>query len=100
MAKFDHTINLSKTFINNQLTILPITRGDYVIAHFDAYIFNAKNLAIFVYFPLFLPLIYGYICISYPFKQCYGTRENGMPKGIKCDLFIVEKTMIISDYNW
>ncbi|MDR0303221.1 MAG: DUF4349 domain-containing protein [Chitinispirillales bacterium] len=37
MAKFDHIINLPKIFANNQLTILPITRGDYVISHFEAY---------------------------------------------------------------
>lgn len=37
MAKFDHTINLPKIFADNQLAILPITRGDYVISHFEAY---------------------------------------------------------------
>lgn len=37
MAKFDHTINLPKIFADNRLSILPITRGDYAIAHFDAY---------------------------------------------------------------
>ncbi|MFZ3069902.1 MAG: hypothetical protein WA110_02100, partial [Anaerolineaceae bacterium] len=37
MAKFDHTINLPKLFSDNHLAILPITRGDYVISHFDAY---------------------------------------------------------------
>lgn len=37
MAKFDHTINLPKLFADNQLAILPITRGDYVISHFEAY---------------------------------------------------------------
>ncbi|MDR2522107.1 MAG: hypothetical protein LBC93_00150 [Synergistaceae bacterium] len=37
MAKFDHTINLPKIFADNQLAILPIARGDYVISHFDAY---------------------------------------------------------------
>ena len=37
MAKFDHTINLPSIFSNNKLSILPITRGDYVIANFDAY---------------------------------------------------------------
>ncbi|MDR2034452.1 MAG: DUF4349 domain-containing protein [Helicobacteraceae bacterium] len=37
MAKFDHTINLPKIFADNRLSILPITRGDYVISHFDAY---------------------------------------------------------------
>lgn len=37
MAKFDHTINLPKLFKQNRLSILPITRGDYIISHFDAY---------------------------------------------------------------
>lgn len=37
MAKFDHAINLPKLFADNKLAILPITRGDYVISHFDAY---------------------------------------------------------------
>ena len=37
MAKFDHTINLPKIFVKHGLSILPITRGDYVIAKFDAY---------------------------------------------------------------
>jgi hypothetical protein len=37
MAKFDHAINLPKIFADHQLSILPITRGDYVISHFEAY---------------------------------------------------------------
>lgn len=37
MAKFDHRINLPQIFLKNQLSILPISRGDYVISHFDAY---------------------------------------------------------------
>lgn len=37
MVKFDHTINLPQLFADNGLSILPITRGDYVISHFDAY---------------------------------------------------------------
>lgn len=37
MAKFDHSINLPKIFSDNELAILPITRGDYVISHFKAY---------------------------------------------------------------
>lgn len=37
MAKFDHAINLPRIFAKNKLSILPITRGDYVISHFDAY---------------------------------------------------------------
>ncbi len=37
MVKFDHSINRPKLFSDNGLSILPITRGDYVISHFDAY---------------------------------------------------------------
>ena len=37
MAKFDHKINLPKIFSKNNLAILPISRGDYVISHFAAY---------------------------------------------------------------
>lgn len=37
MVKFDHTINLPKLFSDNELSILPVTRGDYVISHFEAY---------------------------------------------------------------
>ena len=37
MAKFDHNINLPHIFAANNLAILPISRGDYVISHFEAY---------------------------------------------------------------
>ncbi len=37
MTKFDHKINLPKIFATNNLSILPITRGDYVISSFSAY---------------------------------------------------------------
>lgn len=37
MAKFDHHINLPQIFIDNKLAILPISRGDYVIAPLEAY---------------------------------------------------------------
>jgi len=37
MAKFDHTINLPQIFADNGLSILPISRGEYIISHFDAY---------------------------------------------------------------
>jgi len=37
MAKFDHNINLPQIFSENNLAILPISRGDYVISHFEAY---------------------------------------------------------------
>ena len=37
MAKFDHKINLPQLFKANELAILPISRGDYMIAHLEAY---------------------------------------------------------------
>ncbi|WP_350343877.1 transcriptional regulator [Proteinivorax tanatarense] len=37
MTKFDHKNNLPEIFQQNNLSILPITRGSYVISKFDAY---------------------------------------------------------------
>ncbi|MFR3178952.1 MULTISPECIES: type II restriction enzyme [Eubacteriales] len=37
MTKFDHKVNLPQIFSKNNLAILPITRGDYVISQFSAY---------------------------------------------------------------
>lgn len=37
MTKFDHKINLPAIFQNNGLSILPITRGEYIISSFSAY---------------------------------------------------------------
>lgn len=37
MVKFDHSINLPHIFTDNKLSILPVTRGNYVISHFQAY---------------------------------------------------------------
>ncbi len=37
MTKFDHKSNLPLLFAENNLSILPITRGSYLISHFDAY---------------------------------------------------------------
>lgn len=37
MVKFDHHADLPEFFSKNKLAILPVTRGDYVISHFDAY---------------------------------------------------------------
>ena len=37
MAKFDHRKNLPKIFKENKLSILPISRGDYLISQFEAY---------------------------------------------------------------
>ncbi len=37
MTKFDHHSQLPKIFINNKLSILPISRGDYIIGRFKAF---------------------------------------------------------------
>ncbi|MDD2502866.1 MAG: transcriptional regulator [Clostridia bacterium] len=37
MTKFDNQVNLPKLFLENDLSILPITRGSYVIGKFLAY---------------------------------------------------------------
>lgn len=37
MTKFDHKSNLPSLFVENNLSILPITRGSYVISNFEAY---------------------------------------------------------------
>lgn len=37
MTKFDHKVNLPSVFARNNLSILPVTRGDYVISSFSAY---------------------------------------------------------------
>lgn len=37
MTKFDHKNNLPEIFVENDLSILPLTRGSYIIAKFQAY---------------------------------------------------------------
>ena len=37
MAKFDHKINLPKLFLDNDLSILPVSRREYIISNFEAY---------------------------------------------------------------
>ncbi|WP_031517576.1 type II restriction enzyme [Desulfofalx alkaliphila] len=37
MTKFDHRKNLPEIFKKNRLSILPVTRGSYLISQFDAY---------------------------------------------------------------
>ncbi len=37
MTKFDHRVNLPSMFAENNLAILPVTRGKYIISHFEAY---------------------------------------------------------------
>jgi hypothetical protein len=37
MTKFDHRINLPRLFVENNLAVLPVTRGRYIISNFEAY---------------------------------------------------------------
>lgn len=37
MTKFDHSINLPRGFKNRKLSILPVSRGEYAMGHFEAY---------------------------------------------------------------
>lgn len=37
MTKFDHRVNLPAVFTENRLSILPVTRGDYLISTFASY---------------------------------------------------------------
>lgn len=37
MTKFDHRSNLPKLFTDNQISILPVTRGTYILGRFSAY---------------------------------------------------------------
>ena len=37
MTKFDHYYNLPSIFQKSKLSILPITRGTYLISHLDTY---------------------------------------------------------------
>ena len=37
MTKFDHRVNLPAIFAENRLSILPVTRGDYLISTFASY---------------------------------------------------------------
>lgn len=47
MAKFDHRINLPRLFAENDLAILPVSRGDYLIARFSAYhVFETRESAV------------------------------------------------------
>ena len=47
ITKFDHSINLPKIFADNHLSILPVTRGSYVISEFKAYhTFEERNCPI------------------------------------------------------
>lgn len=45
MTKFDHKINMPKLFQNNKLSILPVTRGSYVIGKMNAYHEFEENIS-------------------------------------------------------
>ena len=59
MTKFDHRKNLPEIFKKHKLSILPITRGSYLISQFEAYKdFEEKNTEIIkVSFPTFIESI-------------------------------------------
>ncbi len=56
MTKFDHKSQLPKLFTNNNLTILPTSRGGYIIGTFETFFdFNADEIEITpIEFPTFL----------------------------------------------
>lgn len=56
MTKFDHKSQLPKLFADNNLSILPTSRGGYVIGNFETFSdFNIDNVAITpIEFPTFL----------------------------------------------
>lgn len=37
VTKFDHKVNLPEIFLENDISILPLTRGSYVLGNFDTY---------------------------------------------------------------
>lgn len=48
MTKFDHSENLPEIFTKNKLTILPVTRGSYIISPFKSYhLFERRNKKIY-----------------------------------------------------
>lgn len=56
MAKFDHKKNLPRIFLENHLSILPVTRGDYVISKFEAYHnFEKDTFALSEVIPVSIP---------------------------------------------
>ena len=56
MTKFDHRSQLPEIFSENKLSILPTSRGSYVIGHFDTFCnFDTKNIEVTkIDFPIFL----------------------------------------------
>lgn len=59
MTKFDTSNQLPEIFQKNKLSILPTSRGGYVISHFDAYkkIESLTNEITFIEFPTYLESI-------------------------------------------
>jgi hypothetical protein len=56
MTKFDHKSQLPKSFADNKLSILPTSRGSYVVGNFEAFCnFNTDDIeTISIKFPTFL----------------------------------------------
>ena len=56
MTKFDHKSQLPKLFIDNNLSILPTSRGGYVIGEFETFCkFNSNDIEVTpIEFPTFL----------------------------------------------
>ncbi len=47
MTKFDHKSQLPKLFADNNLSILPISRGGYILGHFETFSsFNSDDIAV------------------------------------------------------
>lgn len=59
MTKFDHKVNLPRIFSENKLSILPITRGNYIISKFEAYsrFKNVSSEIVKVQFPEYITSI-------------------------------------------
>lgn len=66
MTKFDHKNNLPEIFLQNNLSILPITRGDYVISSFSAYqeLIPSNNNIQRVYIPAHLQSLMPQFLVS------------------------------------
>ncbi|HBY19998.1 MAG: hypothetical protein A2Y24_01465 [Clostridiales bacterium GWE2_32_10] len=59
MTKFDNMSNLPEIFKNNELAILPLTRGSYILSRFEAYkkLDNINDEIIKVNFPKYIQSI-------------------------------------------
>lgn len=117
MTKFDHTSNLPNLFKKHDLSILPVTRGSYVIGKFDAYQnvrYNTSANENICSFPVHLETInYNNIYSESSALNCafisgilnHVAGEEVLPtvsgrmSTQKFDFSIQGKTPITSDYN-